>query len=173
MIIASLIHLSKGQSRSQPRRPHVMMAEVHRYMVTSALVTGAPPDEHQRMRRCRLLAEAATGERREVLNELAAVERRHAAHWAAKLVELGEPVPEQGPAGVRTRVLAWLARRVSVEALLPYLERAERADAGLYQDDPDATSKMAIDERSHSRVLTQLRDSGVDDPGDIRRLEPR
>ena len=111
------------------------------------------------------LAGAATGERREVLNELAAVEREHAAHWAAKLVELGEPVPEQGPVGVRTRVLAWLARRFSVLALLPYLERAERADAGLYQDDPDATSKMAIDERSHSRVLTQLRDGGVDDPG--------
>ncbi len=117
------------------------------------------------------LAGAATGERREVLNELAAVEREHAAHWAAKLVELGEPVPEQGPVGVRTRVLAWLARRFSVLALLPYLERAERADAGLYQDDPDATSKMAIDERSHSRVLTQLRDGGVDDPRGIRRLE--
>ena len=60
------------------------------------------------------LAGAATGERREVLNELAAVEREHAAHWAAKLVELGEPVPEQGPVGVRTRGLAWLARRFSV-----------------------------------------------------------
>ena len=39
------------------------------------------------------LADAATGQRREVLTELAAVERRHAAHWAAKLTELGEPVP--------------------------------------------------------------------------------
>src|SRR4029079_15904332 len=39
------------------------------------------------------LADAATGERRKVLTELAAVERRHAAHRAAKLTELGEPVP--------------------------------------------------------------------------------
>jgi rubrerythrin len=30
------------------------------------------------------LADAATGERREVLTELAAVERRHAAHWATR-----------------------------------------------------------------------------------------
>jgi len=33
------------------------------------------------------LAEAARGERREILNQLAAVERRHAEHWAGKLVE--------------------------------------------------------------------------------------
>lgn len=39
------------------------------------------------------LADAATGERREVLTELAGVERRHAARWAAKLIELGVPVP--------------------------------------------------------------------------------
>jgi rubrerythrin len=30
------------------------------------------------------LADAATGERQEVLTELAAVERKHAAHWAGK-----------------------------------------------------------------------------------------
>ena len=118
------------------------------------------------------LADAATGERREVLEELAAVERRHAAHWAGKLVELGQGVPEPGPLGARAKAVAWLARRFSIDAVLPYLERAERADAGLYQDDPDANSKMAIDERSHARVLTQLRsDGGIDDRSSIRRLE--
>jgi VIT1/CCC1 family predicted Fe2+/Mn2+ transporter len=99
------------------------------------------------------------------------VERQHAAHWAAKLTELGEPVPEPGQPALRTRVLSWLARRFSIDAVLPYLERAERADAGLYRNDPDATSRMAIDERSHGRVLTRLRDSGIDDPSRIRRLE--
>jgi hypothetical protein len=79
------------------------------------------------------LADAATGERREVLTELAAVERKHAAHWAAKLSELGEPVPPADRPGLRTTVLSWLARRFSVDAVLPYLERAEHADAGLYQ----------------------------------------
>jgi vacuolar iron transporter family protein len=103
------------------------------------------------------LAEGTTGERREVLSELAAVERKHAAHWAAKLTELGEAVPENTPRGLRTRVLSWLARRFSVDAVLPFVERAEQADAGLYDGDPDATRAMAVDERSHARVLTGLR----------------
>ena len=103
------------------------------------------------------LADATTGERREILTELAAVERRHAAHWADKLTELGEPVPPPGRRKLRTRLLTWLARRFSLGAVLPYLERAEHADAGLYQDDPDATPAMAVDERSHARVVSHLR----------------
>ncbi|MDT7592516.1 MAG: vacuolar iron transporter family protein, partial [Pseudonocardiales bacterium] len=103
------------------------------------------------------LAEGATGQRREIFTELAAVEHKHAAHWAGKLTELGEPVPGAGRPDPRTRMLSWLARRFSADAVLPYVERAERADAGLYQDDPDATAAMAVDERSHARVLTRLR----------------
>jgi len=118
------------------------------------------------------LAEAAHGERREILNQLAAVERRHAEHWAAKLVDLGEPVPEPGSRGSRTRVVSWLARRFSIDAVLPFLERAERADAGMYQDDPEATPDMAASERSHARVLTQLRGGDVDDRDVLRRSEP-
>jgi vacuolar iron transporter family protein len=117
------------------------------------------------------LAQAAAGERREILGELAAVEHKHAAHWAQKLTELGEPVPEPGPSGIRARLVCWLAHRFSVDAVLPYLERAERADAGLYQDDPNATAQMAVDERSHARVLTRLRTDAAEDPGTIRRLE--
>ena len=118
------------------------------------------------------LAEAAHGERREILNQLAAVERRHAEHWAGKLVDLGEPVPEPGSRGSRAWVLSWLARRFSIDAVLPYLERAERSDAGMYQDDPDATSGMAASERSHARVLTQLRGGERDDRDVLRRSEP-
>ena len=106
------------------------------------------------------LADAATGERREVLTELAAVERKHAAHWAAKLTELGEPVPPADRPGLRTTVLSWLARRFSVDAVLLHLERAEHADAGLYQVDPDATTAMAADERSHAAVLQPAADPG-------------
>src|SRR5258708_29389110 len=115
------------------------------------------------------LAGATTGERREVLSELAAVELKHAAHWAGKLSELGEPVPPAEPAGLRTSALSWLARRFSIDAVLPYLERAEHADAGLYQGAPDATAAMAVDERSHARVLARLRTT--DDPSGIRKLE--
>ena len=66
-------------------------------------------------------------------------------------------------------MLSWLARRFSVDAVLPYLERAEHADAGLYQGDPDATTAMAADERSHARVITRMRNT--DDPSGIRRAE--
>jgi len=103
------------------------------------------------------LADGATGERQEIFRQLAAVEERHAAHWADKLTALGEPVPEPPAPGLRTRVLSWLARRFSVDAVLPLVERAEHADAGLYDADPDAAPGMAVDERSHARVLTRLR----------------
>jgi VIT1/CCC1 family predicted Fe2+/Mn2+ transporter len=103
------------------------------------------------------MAAGAHGERREVFEQLAAVEDRHAAHWAAKLAALGEPVPDPGRPDPRTRVLAWVARRFSADAVLPLVERAEHADAGLYDGDPDATPGMAVDERSHARVLTRLR----------------
>jgi VIT1/CCC1 family predicted Fe2+/Mn2+ transporter len=121
------------------------------------------------------LAQGATGQQREIFTELAAVERRHAGHWATKLADLGEPVPAPGRPALRTRVLSWLGRRFSADAVLPYLERAEHADAGLYQDDPDATASMAVDERSHARVVTRLRDhpGERDHPDDARGTDPR
>src|SRR6202022_1930760 len=36
----------------------------------------------------------------------------------------------------------------------------EHADAGLYDADPDAAPGMSVDERSHARVLTRLREQG-------------
>ncbi len=104
------------------------------------------------------LAAGATGERQQIFLELSAVEERHARHWADKLTALGERVPAPGRPGLRTRLLSWLARRFSVDAVLPMVERAEHADAGLYENDPDAAPGMAVDERSHARVLTWLRE---------------
>jgi VIT1/CCC1 family predicted Fe2+/Mn2+ transporter len=104
------------------------------------------------------LADGATGERREILRELAAIEERHARHWERKLTEIGESVPVGSRLGLRVRALSWLARRFSVDLVLPIVERAERADSGLYREDPDAAPGMAADERSHARVLTRLRE---------------
>lgn len=117
------------------------------------------------------LADAASGEQQKVLAELAAVERKHAAHWADKLTELGELVPVAPRTNVRTRLLGWFACVFSLAAVLPVLERAEHSDAGLYQDDADATEAMAIDERSHARVLTHLR--GSDTTADARSIQRR
>jgi len=117
------------------------------------------------------LAAGAQGERREIFQQLAEVEDKHAAHWAEKLTALGERVPDPARPDLRTRVLTWLARRFSADAVLPLVERAEHADAGMYDGDPDATSDMAIDERSHARVLTRLRGPADEGPRGIAKRE--
>jgi rubrerythrin len=68
----------------------------------------------------RALADRADGEQREIFLELAGAEERHAAHWAAKLVALGEPEPrpEQHRRGARVRLVDFLARRFGTMALL-------------------------------------------------------
>jgi VIT1/CCC1 family predicted Fe2+/Mn2+ transporter len=110
------------------------------------------------------LAAAESGERRAVLGQLAAVERRHAEHWAAKLREAGASVPARSPVSVRTRLLGRVARWWSVTAVLPIVERAERADAGRYDREPDAAASMAADERGHARTLAALVHGPATDP---------
>jgi VIT1/CCC1 family predicted Fe2+/Mn2+ transporter len=110
------------------------------------------------------LAAAETGERRTIFEELAETERRHAAHWEGKLREAGLPVPSPGRPSLRTRLLSTAARRMSTESVLPLIERAERADAGMYDADPDAAPGMAADERGHARALAKLVEGGKPDP---------
>lgn len=80
---------------------------------------------------------------------------------------------EQRSAALYTRLArAVKGEQQNVLAVLPFLERAEHVDAGRYRGDADATAAMAIDERSHARVLTHLRESDTtDDPRSIRRRE--
>lgn len=121
------------------------------------------------------LADAETGERADVLRELADVERRHAAHWEGRLVEAGEKVPPPAGPGLRTRTMGLAARRLSLDAVLPLIERAERSDAGLYDADPDAAPGMADDERGHARTLAGLRGGeqpSASGPSRIGRREP-
>jgi VIT1/CCC1 family predicted Fe2+/Mn2+ transporter len=106
------------------------------------------------------LADAAGGERAEILRELANVERRHAAHWEERLRAAGADVPPASGPGLRTRLLATTARRFSLDAVLPIIERAETSDAGVYDADPDAAEGMANDERGHARALAAMRAGG-------------
>lgn len=110
------------------------------------------------------LAASEQGERRAIFEELASIERRHAAHWESKLREAGEPVPSPGRPSLRTRLIGVAARRLSTQAVLPMIERAERADAGMYDADPDAAPGMAGDERGHARTLAKLIEGGKPDP---------
>jgi VIT1/CCC1 family predicted Fe2+/Mn2+ transporter len=119
------------------------------------------------------LAEEETGERQEIFRELAETELRHAAHWTAKLRAAGAEVPDPGRPSLRTRLLSAAAGRLSVQTVLPFIERTERADAGVYDDEPDALPGMAADERAHARTLAQLVDgsSGSDPVMQIARRE--
>jgi vacuolar iron transporter family protein len=117
------------------------------------------------------LAEAETGERRHILEELAEVETRHASHWAGKLTEAGEKVPPPGRPSLKTRMISVAARRISTQAVLPMIERAERSGAGVYDLDPDALPGMADDERGHARVIAKLAGGRPDQKGQIARRE--
>ena len=110
------------------------------------------------------LAASEQGERRAIFEELASIERRHAAHWESKLRAAGEPVPAPGRPSLRTRLIGLAARRLSTQAVLPMIERAERADAGVYDAEPDAAPGMAGDERGHARTLAKLIEGGKPDP---------
>ena len=111
------------------------------------------------------LAEAEDADdRAQVFRELAEIELRHAAHWESRLRSAGAEVPAPGRPTLRTRLLGAAAGAVSVRAVLPLIERSERADAGMYDNEPDALPGMAADERSHARALGGLLngDSGGD-----------
>jgi vacuolar iron transporter family protein len=119
------------------------------------------------------IAEGETGERRKIFEELAAVERRHAAHWEDALRGAGAAVPPPGRPSLRTRLLAVGARRLSSNAVLPLIERGERAAAGVYDHDPDAAPGMAADEHGHARTIAKLIEGGRPDPQtQIARREP-
>ncbi|MDX6311738.1 MAG: vacuolar iron transporter family protein [Streptomyces sp.] len=109
------------------------------------------------------LAEADSGERRKIFEELASIEHKHAAHWEAKLRDAGAEIPPPGRPSLRTRLLSAAARRLSTQTILPMIERTERADAGVYDRDPDAAPGMAADERGHARTLAKMVDGGKPD----------
>ena len=119
------------------------------------------------------IAGTETGERRTIFEELAAVERRHAAHWEEKIRGSGQTVPPPGRPSVRTRLLSAAASRLSAGAVLPLIERTERADAGRYDADPDAAPGMAADEHGHARTIAKLIEGGRPSPQEqIARREP-
>jgi VIT1/CCC1 family predicted Fe2+/Mn2+ transporter len=119
------------------------------------------------------LAATETGERQAIFEELAAVERRHAAHWEEKIRDAGGTVPPPGSPSLRTRLLASAATRLKSSAVLPLIERSERADASVYDADPDAAPGMAADEHGHARTIAKLIEGGRPSPAvQIARREP-
>jgi VIT1/CCC1 family predicted Fe2+/Mn2+ transporter len=107
----------------------------------------------------RSLAEVSEGERREALLELADIEDEHAAHWIAKLEEYDVSVPPP-PTGLDPDDAAMVARAraAGMDDVLAHLEEAEGADAGMYDDEPEAPDSMSVDEREHAETFRRLRE---------------
>ncbi|HEY3917671.1 MAG TPA: VIT1/CCC1 family protein [Stellaceae bacterium] len=102
----------------------------------------------------RVLSESAeTPQMREVYRRLAAIEEKHAALWRDQLAKLGDAAGSYRES-LRTRLLAWLARRFGAALVLPMVAAMERADQGMYDDQLEAVAGgLPAMERSHSRVL--------------------
>jgi VIT1/CCC1 family predicted Fe2+/Mn2+ transporter len=105
----------------------------------------------------RQLAETVTGDRAEALIELADIEDAHAEHWLEKLAEYGVDIP---PAPVildpSDQKLVNMARATGLNSVLGTLEESEGANAGMYDDEPEALDSMPVDEREHAEVFRSM-----------------
>ena len=113
--------------------------------------------ERRRARLYRALAGVADDDaQRAVLEGLAAAEERHARHWEGRLgtAHRGRADPRGRP-GAGSRLVAAFAARFGIPAVLPIIERVERAEIRAYTDEPDAPG-LESDERIHARALTGL-----------------
>lgn len=120
----------------------------------------------------RVLADLEQSEQlAEVYRRLAETEERHAEVWRSRLRAANAPsMPEQPTR--RARALAWLARKLGAEFVLPTLTEQEALDSHTYDEyEQLGEPGMAADERSHARVLRMIR-GGV--PGsELARFEGR
>jgi vacuolar iron transporter family protein len=98
---------------------------------------------------------------RDVYQELARAERRHAAFWAERLRTAGQPTPAFRPA-LRTRLLIRLARRLGIGFVIPSVIAREMKDRDAYHHQHDArTAGLAHDEHGHAAALRRRRTAGL------------
>ena len=111
-----------------------------------------------------MAAAEGNGERRQLFDRLARVEDRHVDRWTQLFKECGRPLPLYKPA-LRTRVLAWAARRFGTSLILPLLLAEEgrevQAYLGLARQSTDrlthaAAVDIAADSAMHARELSAV-----------------
>tara|TARA_A100000164_G_scaffold33290_1_gene25531 strand:- start:4646 stop:5782 length:1137 start_codon:yes stop_codon:yes gene_type:complete len=106
----------------------------------------------------RALAESTDGDQREALLELADVEDKHAQHWVDKLTAYGVEIPPAPTVlNADDEQLVRRARSLGLVSVLDNLEQNEGADAGMYDDEPEALPTMPSDEREHADVFRALK----------------
>jgi vacuolar iron transporter family protein len=103
-------------------------------------------------------------DRRDLFTRLAIVEDRHTARWEELFREAGRPLPRHA-VGLRTRWLAWIARRLGPGAVLPLVLAEEgrevQAYLGLARSSTHATMHkaaldIAADSAVHARELSEV-----------------
>lgn len=111
----------------------------------------------------------------EIYQRFAQTEGRHAETWTQKMKDSDIPVPTTFRPSWRTRLLIFLARRFGTNFVLPSVQALEESDRTNYEDQKSAeSSKLASDERSHSRLLRQITGStGGVEGGILARFEGR
>jgi VIT1/CCC1 family predicted Fe2+/Mn2+ transporter len=109
-----------------------------------------------------LAAIEPNGERRQLYDRLARVEDRHVERWEQLFRESGRALPAYRTA-LRTRLLAWAARRIGTNMILPLLLAEEgrevQAYLGLARHSSDrsthaAAVDIAADSAMHARELS-------------------
>jgi VIT1/CCC1 family predicted Fe2+/Mn2+ transporter len=112
-------------------------------------------------------------QRRELFEELAQAEAKHAQIWRDKLAAAGAAADAWKP-DLRTRLLGALARRFGPAFVLPTVAAAEYADRDKYAGQRDAQA-ISAEERGHAAVVQTLarEATGATITGaDIGRAEP-
>ncbi|SEB79490.1 VIT1/CCC1 transporter family protein [Microbacterium hydrocarbonoxydans] len=97
------------------------------------------------------LANRRSGEEREILLSLADAERRHEQHW---LDLLGAEPVRLPSAGIRSRLLGWMAGRFGSIFVLALAQSAEARSP--YDAEQYATPAMRADEKVHYEVVRGL-----------------
>ncbi len=109
----------------------------------------------------RLAAAEKDTERSRIFLDLAETEKRHLGIWEERLraagVDPGKPRPS-----FRVRMLAFLADRFGVRAVLPMVSAMESTGFDDYMAQKDAGPAMARNERAHARTLATMYSPGGD-----------
>jgi vacuolar iron transporter family protein len=110
-----------------------------------------------------------------IYRKLADVEDEHAQFWARQLEKIGHAAPSLKPS-LRSRILAFMARRFGPGMVLPTINAQERMDSGAYDNQSEAVAGgLPAAERSHARIINALAGEkpGTLESGTLARLEGR
>jgi VIT1/CCC1 family predicted Fe2+/Mn2+ transporter len=98
----------------------------------------------------------STGERRQLFERLARVEDRHVQRWEQLFRENNRPLPTYRTA-LRTRALAWAARRLGTSLVLPLLLAEEGREVQAYL----GLARQVTDRQTHAAAVDIAADSAM------------